>query len=97
MDDNLKLPECIRATRIGYYSESEYDLFGELAPVTWQCDCGKRITLERYDSNFEYYIPVPQELKDEFLAKHTACTAVCYNCHKVPVEHFGYWCDSCQD
>jgi hypothetical protein len=97
MNDNLALPTCIHATRIGYWPESEYDQFGLLAPVTWRCDCGAKLTLERYDENFEFYVPISQEAKDLFLAEHAAChsTAKCFNCRTAPVDRYGDWCDTC--
>lgn len=100
MKEALKLPSCIHVRRIGHYSygpDSEYDVFGELAPVTWMCDCGHRLTLERYDYDEDRYIPVSQDRKDLFLAEHTNCTAKCYNCKAVPVTRQGYWCEKCEE
>lgn len=49
MSSTIKLPECIEARRIGYHAESEYDEFGEAAPITWICGCGARLRLEHYE------------------------------------------------
>ena len=97
MKGALKLPSCIHATRIGYYPESECDAFGELAPVTWVCNCGRQLTLERYDDETDRYIAVSQERKEEFLAQHTVCTAKCYKCGEKPVTRAGYWCQECEE
>ena len=100
MDKALKQPKCIKATRIGHHSsgpESGYDAFGDMAPVTWMCACGNRMTLERYDDEQDRYIAVSQERKTTFLAEHANCAIMCYKCHEVPVERPGYWCESCED
>ena len=94
MDDNL--PTCIHPCRIGR-GESSYDIFGMPLPVTWQCNCGHRLTLERYDENFEFYVPVSEEVKKKFLADHTDCTAKCWKCGVKSVESWGCWCDSCTE
>ncbi len=96
MKDNLALPSCIHPTRKGQ-GESEYDSLGLLAPVTWQCDCGAKLTLEVFDFDTDQYRLVSKQVKNEFLAKHTACTAVCYSCRVVPVDRYGHWCDNCSD
>ena len=72
----MKLPECVKARRIGYWMESEYDMNGELAPITWFCNCGARLTLERWaDEECLNYIPIPQVRKDQFIAEHSNCKA----------------------
>ena len=92
------LPKHIRATRRGI-GESEYDAYGELAPLQWRCRCGSTIFLEIMDYNTESYIRTPQEMVDCFLEQHTDCTKKvhCYSCKEVEVEEYGDWCDSCSD
>lgn len=84
----------IHVTRIGY-GETEYDLMGEQAPITWICGCGSRLTLEWFDDAKEQYFPVSDDRKQVFLEKHSACTVMCWECHRVPVERVGCWCDAC--
>lgn len=96
----VKLPECIRASRIGHWSygsESEYDADGQLAPVTWICNCDSRITLEVYNRQTGEYTDTPEEVLKDFLTKHTACVAMCYNCQAVEVDRQGYWCNECEE
>lgn len=95
---NTKLPDCIRAERVGHWmhgSESECDANGELAPITWFCCCSERLKLENMDYDTEMYIPVSQEQKDQFLAKHSNCAVTCFNCQDVPVVRAGLWCEKC--
>jgi len=95
----VKLPRCIRARRIGHWSygsDTFFDANGNKAPVTWTCNCGSRITLEVYDCQTGEYTDTPKELLQAFLAEHTACVAMCYNCRKVEVERQGYWCNECE-
>ncbi len=98
MDKALHLPSCITAIRIGHWSygtENEYDAYGELAPVTWRCACGHRLTLERFDDETERYVPVSKERKAMFLEQHANCAIVCYHCREVAVEEAGQWCATC--
>lgn len=94
-----QLPACIKASRIGHhsYGESEYDAMGEQAPVTWTCNCGASLTLERMDYDTEQYVPVSEHMKAHFLATHTTCTAKCYKCGTASVERHGHWCEKCTE
>jgi len=99
---NDQLPKCIRAQRIGHWSygsESEYDADGEQAPITWICNCGSRIKLEKYmwdrTTDWTWYEPTPKEELDKFLSEHNACPAVCYTCN-APVERGGMRCNACE-
>lgn len=97
---SIQLPSSITARRFGHHSmgvESEYDAFGEQAPITWICNCGSMMATERYDYDTESYIPTSEARKAEFLANHTSCVATCYHCHTTPVERQGLWCDKCSD
>lgn len=89
------LPRCVSARRIGYWSEGEYDLDGELAPITWACACGYRLQLEELVG--DRYIPVSESVKTDFIARHSNCTGKCWNCGTVAVGSFGDWCEECQD
>ena len=93
----LQLPECVHATRIGQYPESQYDSSGRIAPVTWICNCKSRLTLEVLDRNTDEYIPVSKEERDQFLSEHVSCTAKCYKCDTTPVDSYGMWCDPCEE
>ena len=98
-DKKVNLPECIHPRRIGHWSygsESEYDADGRQAPVTWICNCGSRITLEVYNPQTGEYTDIPKELIQKFLAEHTACVAMCYNCRVVEVDYQGYPCQECE-
>lgn len=80
----------LTAERIGHYAESECDVFGELAPVTWRCICGGRLKLEHwviqpemgyhaYDGEWMEdggYVAVSTETKARFLARHEPCAKV---------------------
>ena len=99
MTTKVQLPKCIRATRIGHWSygsESEYDLYGERAPITWQCRCGDRLTLEILDHEEMSYSPVPETTKAQFLAEHNSCKAMCSGCDAV-INDDSYWCDECKN
>jgi len=94
----LTLSSCITARRIGHWSygtESEYDANGELAPITWICNCGSMFTTEVLNRETDEYYEVPQHEKQQFLAEHQTCMAKCYKCHTNPVEKQGYWCEEC--
>jgi hypothetical protein len=98
MNTNTKLPDCIRAERIGHWShgsQSECDAYGERAPITWFCCCGSRLTLEVIDLDTEMYVTVPQQRREKFLADHSECEIVCFTCQIAPVERAGMWCDKC--
>ena len=69
----MALPACITARRIGVYPECDYDEFGELAAITWICDCGRRRKLEFFDDVLEEYVPVSETVKAEFLKAHSNC------------------------
>lgn len=93
------LPNHIRATRCGI-GESEYDAYGELAPLQWRCRCGSVIFVERMDYKAEAYVWTPKEETDRFLADHSHCPAKqvhCYSCKEVEVERYDDWCDVCSD
>lgn len=47
IDAEFALPASLNAARRGL-GESEYDVFGELAPVSWSCSCGSRLQLQTY-------------------------------------------------
>lgn len=101
MNGKVQLPDCIRAMRIPHWSqwsESEYDQNGELAPITWICNCGQWLTLEEWadDEQFQY-MPILESRKTQFLSEHTSCTAKCYKCNSAPVESWGLWCQPCED
>lgn len=66
------LPKCVTARRMGYM-ETEYDQFGELAPVRWFCDCGSVLFVETLNWEIEKYVSVSEEAKAEFLANHNNC------------------------
>lgn len=86
------LPACIKARRIGHWSygtDTEYDVNGELAPITLTCNCGSWIKTEAFCETGEY-TPV-----SDFVTNHQACVAKCYNCHTNTVERQGYWCAEC--
>jgi hypothetical protein len=94
-----QLPKCISAQRIGHWtygSESEYDMYGERAPITWICRCGDRLTLEILDHDNMSYSPVPEAEKTQFLAEHNSCPATCCGCNTVIIDD-GYWCDECKN
>jgi hypothetical protein len=98
MNTNTKLPDCIRPERIGhgsYGSQSEYDAYGERAPITWVCCCGDRLTLEILDHEEMSYSNVPEAEKAQFLAEHKDCAVTCFNCQGTPVVRAGYWCEKC--
>jgi hypothetical protein len=95
--DFINLPKCVHATRIGYDPESEYDLLGLIAPVTWICNCKKRLKLELWDSDADQYYPISKEERDQFLSEHVSCTAKCYKCDTTPVDSYGMWCDPCEE
>lgn len=97
MTSQHQLPACVHAMRIGYNRESSYDINGELAPITWICDCGCKLTLEKWaDEERLDYIPISESLKTEFLTQHTNCAATCYNCGITTVETYGLWCEACE-
>lgn len=75
MNTSKKLPSCIYATRIGYYQESEYDEYGQVAPVTWICACGHRLKTMVLDHETMDYTTVPQQKRDQFLADHSSCVS----------------------
>ena len=98
------LPKSITARRIGHWSygsESEYDADGEQAPITWICNCGSRIKLEKYvwdrATDWTWYEPTPKEELDEFLAKHGNCEPRCYKCQETLVDRQGDWCQPCEE
>lgn len=100
MSFNVQLPECVHTGRFGHWSmgsESEYDANGELAPITWFCDCGARLTLEVLNHRTDQYMPVSEEDKHQFLSLHVNCTATCYKCSTTTVETYGLWCEACED
>ena len=93
------LPNHIRATRRGI-GESDYDAYGQLAPLQWRCRCGSVIFLEIWDHHTEEYIWTPKAKADQFLADHSHCPAKqvrCYSCKEVEVEQYGDWCAVCSD
>jgi hypothetical protein len=96
---NFKLPEGIWAIRLGYYPESEYDIDGMLAPVTWICNCGYHFPTARleWENDDRYYVLVSEEERNQFLSEHVGCTAKCYKCHTTPVDRYGMWCDPCEE
>jgi hypothetical protein len=96
---NFKLPEGIWALRFGYHPESEYDIDGRLAPVTWVCNCGYHFRTERleWENDDSYYVLVPKEERDQFLSEHVGCIAKCHKCHTTPVDRYGMWCDPCEE
>ena len=76
MSSRFKLPGCIKAERRGHWSmgsENHYDINGELAPITWACNCGSWIKLETLDESGYQYISTPQARLEEFLSKHSNC------------------------
>jgi len=95
----VKLPECIRSRRIGHWSygsDTEYDEFGMLAPVTWICNCGSWVKTELLNLETGQYEQLSDDAMTAFLAEHQDCVAMCYNCRKVEVERQGYWCLECE-
>lgn len=99
MKTQLQLPKSIRAERVGHWShgsQSNCDADGELAPITWFCCCGSRLTLEVMDRDTEMYVTVPQQRREKFLADHSECNIVCFTCRIAPVRKAGMWCDECE-
>ena len=69
----MEKPEYFTATRKGW-GESEYDAFGEQAPLSWVCDyCGSWITLESFDHETEEYVDTPRHALEHFIAQHAEC------------------------
>lgn len=94
------LPACVTARRFGHWSqgpESEYDIFGDLAAITWTCNCGSLIKTETLNCETGEYTPVPNNELTAFLADHQACVAKCYNCGVNPVAEQDYWCEECEE
>ena len=93
---NNPLPSNIKAISLGI-GESDYDRYGNVAPIAWVCGCGHRLPIERMDYDTGEYVPVSQDLRDYFLAEHTGHAPVCYKCQTTQVSRVGAWCQPCSD
>jgi hypothetical protein len=69
----MEFPKHFEARRIGY-GETEYDAFGEAAPLSWVCvTCGSMIAMEFFDEETEQYMDANPEYVQRFIDRHMEC------------------------